>query len=83
MTEFEILGDRIEKVKRRYKKAVEQAISVLSWENEKLDRKDFYEAGSLSGLADLIKLTGELNSLLFLKDKIENQARETKTVNID
>jgi hypothetical protein len=76
MDAAEILDKRINTVKQRYKNAVDQAISVLSWEKEKLVQLDLYEAGSLSGLADLIKLGGELDGLLFLKEQIQNQARE-------
>jgi hypothetical protein len=73
--ESEILANRLAKARKRYSDAIEQAIIVLKCEKEKLSKEDFFEAGSVSGLSDLLKLNGELNGLLFLKDQIENQKR--------
>jgi hypothetical protein len=67
MTESEILDERIETLRKRYTEAINQGITVLSWEKTKLSRKDFYECGALIELQNSIKLSSELNALLFLK----------------
>jgi hypothetical protein len=46
MTESEILGDRIEKVKRRYKEALDEAISILKWEQKATDSETYWKVNS-------------------------------------
>lgn len=77
MNHQQILEDRIKTVTRRYLASLEDSVTRLNLEKERVVSGKImsYEVGCLNSLNDVLKLNAELGELITLKDKIENQAR--------